>query len=76
MEVFKLRSEDLTNVGGRMGTGFTTTHWSKLFSTVTKAKKYAEKDYGKSLKWTKIEKGFQTEDLGYVMYHITKEKIY
>ena len=75
--VFELTSENLTNLGGPMGSEYTYDNWRKHFNTIEKAKAYAEKDYGKTLKWIE-ENGdniCRTEDLNYVMYHIKQLKI-
>jgi hypothetical protein len=71
--MFQLVSEDLTHLGGSMGTEYTTENYTKHFSTDDKAKKHAEKEYGSEIKWErKKEKkvSWCSGDLGYVMYHI------
>jgi len=70
--VYEVVSENLTNLGGRMGTEYTYDNWRKHFSDVDKAKEFAEKDYGKKIKWNKTEKGFRSDDLLYVMYYVNK----
>lgn len=77
--LYELVSEDLTNLGGPMGSEYTTKQSLGLFSgknALNKAKKKAENDYehGK-LTWIKIGDGFRTKDLGYIMYHIYKRKV-
>jgi len=69
-EICTLVSENLTHLGGRMGTEYTTTNYSKPFKSIQKAKEFAEKEYGNELKWVVTDKGLRTEDLGYVMYYI------
>lgn len=73
--MYELESENLTHLGGLMGTEYTFPNWRKFFSTPELAKAAAEKDYGKPLKWLKTKKGWRTEDLRYVMYHIRKVEV-
>jgi len=78
MPIYRLVSENLTGLGGPMGTERTWTNWTKYCKTIEQAQKIAEKDYNKSrgpIKWIKEKDGYRTEDLGYVMYHIKKIKI-
>jgi hypothetical protein len=78
MQYFELRSENLTNLGGPMGSEYTYDNWDKSFSTIEKAKAYAEKDYKKecngepekAIKWSGGKKNCHTQDLRFVMYHI------
>lgn len=74
--VYEVVSKNLTNLGGRMGTEYTYNNWRKHFSDVDKAKEFAEKDYGKKIKWNKTENGFRSDDLLYVMYYVNKLDIY
>jgi hypothetical protein len=75
-KTYVLKSENLTHLGGPMGTEYTYDNWMKYFSDPDKAKAYAEKDYQKetsskkTLRWLKEGKGFRTEDLLFVMYHV------
>jgi hypothetical protein len=69
-EICTLVSENLSHLGGPMGTEYTTTNYSKPFKSIEKAKKFAEKEYGNELKWLATDKGLRSEDLGYVMYYI------
>lgn len=73
--MFVLQSENLTQLGGRMGTEYITTNFRKYFKSLKAAKAYAEKDYGKKLIWWfkhKKKKEWETDDLGHVMYNINK----
>lgn len=72
---YELIYEDLTGLGGSMGTERTFTKWRKFFSSMQKAKKYAEKDYGKPLEWFETDDGVRSNDLSYVMYYITRVKV-
>ncbi len=47
--MFELRSENLTQLGGRMGTERTFDNWRKFFNTIDEAKTYAEKDFGRKV---------------------------
>jgi hypothetical protein len=47
--VYSLTSEDLSNLGGPMGCEHTSTNFIKYFKDVEKAKKYAFKDYMKTI---------------------------
>lgn len=78
MKYFEVRSENLTNLGGPMGSEYVYDNWSKSVSTVEKAKAIVEKDYKKEcggepeeiIKWEKKGKHYQTQDLRFVMYYI------
>lgn len=74
--IYSLTAEDLTNLGGPMGTEYTETMWIKYFTSKEKAKKYAEKHFKGSLKWIKNEDGgVRTPDMGWVMYYINLIKV-
>lgn len=76
--VYSLTSENLTNLGGPMGSEYTYDNWVKYFSSIETAKRYAEKNYNGSrgeIKWKKRGKKLETQDLGYVMYHIVPVKL-
>lgn len=79
--IFELVSENLTGLGGMMGTERTWTNWRKFFQTIKEAKEYAGEDFNKGpksaaskdvkeLKWHRSGAGYRTEDLGHVMYHV------
>lgn len=79
--IYTLISEDLSHLGGMMGSDYTTKSIMGNFSGIEKAKKAAEKDYGKSIKWAKKNSptvnGIPIDetcsgDLNYIMYHIRK----
>lgn len=78
MKYFEVRSENLTNLGGPMGSESVSDNWSKSVSTMEKAKALVEKDYKKEcggkpekiIKWTKGKKNCNTQDLRFVMYYI------
>jgi len=73
--MFELRSENLTGLGGRMGSEHTWTNFRKFYSTAELAIEAAEKDYGNKIKWYKNKNGFRSPDLRYVMYHIKEVKV-
>lgn len=69
--VVQLVSENLTGLGGPMGSDRTSTNWRKLFSTEDAARAWAEGDYGHgSIAWVTTPSGTRSPDLGHVMYHI------
>lgn len=79
--MFNLTSENLTNLGGPMGTEHTFPNWTKHFTDAAKAKTFAETDYEKSrgkhppIKWKETKDGFNSGDLGWVMYHINEVQV-
>ena len=69
--MYELESENLTGLGGPMGSESISTNFRRYFKSLASAKKFAEKDYGGKIPWhtgrgDKIHSG----DLGHVMYHI------
>jgi hypothetical protein len=73
INMFKLISEDLTNLGGRMGSEFTKTNYIKYFKSLVKAKKYAEEEYNEQIKWVPYTRNSITSgDLRYVIYTIKR----
>lgn len=72
--MYQLVYEDLTHLGGPMGTEYTTSHTVGHYNKLENAKKKAETAYGKKIAWKKTEKGYRSPDLGYVMYHILEVK--
>jgi hypothetical protein len=74
-KIFKLVSENLTNLGGPMGTERTFENWSKLFTDIDVAKAYAVTDYKKGINWITDKNRIHSGDLGYVMYIITEEEV-
>lgn len=75
--MWTLTIEDLTHLGGPMGTEYTTST-DRHFASSESAKAAAVKHYNGSdgpLKWRKHRKGWTSGDLGYVMYTIQPMKI-
>jgi hypothetical protein len=77
--MYELESENLTHLGGPMGTEYTYTNWRKFFSSIKEAKDYAKKDYLKhrddlpdDWEWIREKGETRTPDLLFVMYHIRK----
>lgn len=91
MELFETIYEDLTHLGGSMGTEYTTSASLGLFANVTDAKKCAEKNYYKvnkgtqKWKWIEVVKqegtkekdiiDWRSPDLAFVMYHVNKRMV-
>lgn len=79
--MYRVVSENLTGLGGSMGTERTWNNWSKYFKTLKSAKEYALNDYraerkdpSATLEWMRSGSGIRTKDLGFVMYYISKIK--
>jgi|PlaIllAssembly_1097288.scaffolds.fasta_scaffold594004_2 hypothetical protein len=71
--VFVLEEEDLTHLGGPMGSEYTTRTIVDIFASVEGAKREAEKQYAKVDGREKVEwDGLRTVDLLSRMYHIRK----
>ena len=68
--MFHLVHEDLTGLGGPMGTETTTEYSIGYFGKLSSAKHVAEMDYGQPIDWVQTDRGYRSPDLGYVMYHI------
>lgn len=70
-DVFQLTSENLSNLGGPMGTERTYINWTRHFTNKRSAIAAAEKDYGGPINWIEAD-AFKTRspDLGHVMYHV------
>jgi hypothetical protein len=83
VNVFQLESENLSHLGGPMGSEYTTTNFTKPFGSLVAAKEYAEKDYrkqagknGNEIKWVRENSTHvRTEDMGFVMYHIRRTPV-
>lgn len=74
--MYKLVSENLSNLGGPMGTEYTFDNWERFFFNIPDAKLAAEKDYGDKIDWIKESDSYvRSDDLGYVMYHIKEIKV-
>jgi hypothetical protein len=80
---YELTSENLTGLGGPMGTERTWTNWKESFKSDKDAQVFALADYNKRTKeklkaliWVQGRDGnMRSQDLGFVMYHIKKVKI-
>lgn len=77
MKIFSLVSENIVMAaGGPMGSPVVN-NFTKPFSTLTKAKKFAQKDYNgdEKITWSKRGKYHCSGDLRYVMYTITEVSV-
>lgn len=72
--MYRLTRENLTHLGGPMGTEYTTTDWTKYFHVFNKALAFAQKDNNnESLGWCVAGKRkWRSQDCGSHMYHITE----
>lgn len=73
--MYQLTSEDLSNLGGPMGSESTTYSDMGHYNELKNAKAAAEKEYGKPIKWIRNGTGFRSPDLRYVMYRIKKVEV-
>lgn len=81
--VYILSSENLTQLGGPMGTERTTINWTMVFSSAAAAKSYAQRDYdsrrkkASPIRWHLDRDGdsWHSDDLGFVMYHVKETKV-
>jgi len=74
--LYALRSENLTGLGGPMGTETTWTNWTRYFFVALNAKLAASKDLINSgrkerILWSPTKEGWRSQDLRNVMYHVT-----
>lgn len=80
--VYLFEAEDLSGLGGRMGTKHTTRSKPALYSTLEKAKGAARDHYIEKFNkefplfdWIVEKNKVRSPDLLYVMYHIYLEKV-
>lgn len=80
--IYELIYEDLTHLGGPMGTEYTTRRSLGLFDSIDKAKTKANKSLKdtsrgtkKMGKWIRETNGMRSQDLGHVMYHIVAREV-
>lgn len=75
--VYEAIAEDLTHLGGPMGSEHTTEESLGLFSSRVKAQASCEKDYKGKLRFFRPpgKTRWRTKDLGWVMYHIRAREI-
>lgn len=78
---YRLVGEDLTNLGGPMGSEYTTEKALGVYRKQETAKLHAEKHYRQhggrdKVVWSgEVEHHVRSQDLLFVMYHIYREKI-
>jgi len=72
MKIYQLTSENLTGLGGPMGTERTSINWVKPYDSLEAAQAAANNNYEgvEEFKWTKGTNGWHSQDLGWVMYYI------
>ena len=75
MTIYKLVSENLTSLGGPMGTENVTDNFVRFFDSIDKAKSAAVKDFGDDIKWKRKGKNVSSGDLLHVMYDISPIKV-
>ncbi len=77
--LYSLHADDMCNVGGPMHSASSKEMWVKYFTTIEFAKEYAEKDYGKKIKWVKGKSDgyylWSSGDLLHISYDIIKVKV-
>jgi hypothetical protein len=81
--IYNCESENLTNLGGPMGTESTSTNWLRPYRDLAAAKAAAEKDYKKecggkpeeAIVWTYQNGHWSTQDLRFVMYNIRRTAV-
>lgn len=69
-KLWELVSEDLTHLGGPMGTEYATEIFRRKFYTLEGAKRFAQEDYSGEIEWKRDRKGWTSGDMGHVMYEI------
>lgn len=83
LAVYQLTSENLTGLGGPMGSERTWDNWSRPYRDLASAKEAAEKDYNKQcsgkpeekIVWTRENGEWHTQDLRFVMYNIRRTTV-
>jgi hypothetical protein len=79
VKVYELSSENLSGLGGRMGSESSRINWYSFFYSIDAAKQHAEADYGRPIQWGSRNMPtcngvpnflLCSGDLGYVMYRI------
>ena len=78
--MYTLTSENLTHLGGPMGTEYTYPNWTKHFTTMDAAKDFAQTDYSrngcsKKIKWSRGKFNCNSGDLRFVKYYINIVKV-
>lgn len=82
IRIWKLVGEDLTRLGGPMGTDRTETVVEEYFECLTDAQSFANAHYNRrkkeksTIKWERQNGGFTSGDLNWIMYDITPLKIH
>lgn len=73
---YELTANDLSHLGGPMGTEYTTISLRRNFNSKQEAKAFAANHYGKPIKWIKQTPNKDySGDLRYIDYTITKQTV-
>ena len=86
MNIVRLKAEDLTGLGGPMGTESTETMFEEFFYDAAAAREFAYKDYktrckgeyrdkNASFKFKKEGRNWSSPDLGFIQYTIEPIKV-
>jgi hypothetical protein len=77
MKIYQLTSENLSGLGGPMGSERTYNNWVRPYDSHEAAMLAAEIDYNgkEEIQWTKGTNGWHSQDLGYVMYYINEVEV-
>lgn len=83
MVVYETIAEDLTHLGGPMGSEYTTRNSLGLFNSLNKAKNRANYHYNNEtghirteiLKWREYYDHSATQDLGFIQYHVYEREV-
>lgn len=82
MTIYVLSNINLAGLGGPMGTEHTSVRWTKYFSTLAKAKAYAERNFkykntnAEKIEWSRSGNGcVVSQDLRWVQYEIQRKKV-
>jgi len=80
--IYELVSENLTGLGGPMGSERVTVNFRRLYDCKRDAMEDAENDYGQPITWETYRRqgepceGAHSGDLGHVMYRIRSKPVY
>ena len=69
-ELYLLEKQDISSVGGPMGTEKVRVIWTKYFNDWMLTKEAAERDHGDAITWSKTGNSWSSGDLRSHMYYI------
>jgi cytochrome oxidase Cu insertion factor (SCO1/SenC/PrrC family) len=79
MELYQLIYEDLTHLGGPMGSEYTTKSNFGFFTSVRKAQSKAENYHSQhsaeKIAWRKDGDFWRSQDLGYAMFYVIEVRV-